>query len=92
MIMMLESVIFGLAEWYAVTPNYTGDSNWYLAHVCRETTIEAVDCNSTYGPRHHGARTSSSLSSVEDVPNHSTLNPRSLDKNGFESDSAVNSM
>lgn len=26
MIMMLESVIFGLAEWYAVTPNYTRDS------------------------------------------------------------------
>lgn len=87
MIMMLESVIFGLAEWYAMTTNYLGfrDSNWYLAHVCRETTIEeAVDCNSTYGPRHHGARTSSSLSSVEDVPNHSTLNPRSLDKNSFE--------
>lgn len=75
--MMLESVIFGLAEWCAC---YDAE----LRDVRRETPIEAVDYNSTHGIMVHKRRRRRRPSRIYPPASaHSTLNSGSLDKNNF---------
>lgn len=76
MVMMLESVIFGLAEWCAC---YDAE----LRDVRRETSIEAVDYNSTHGIMVHKRRRRRPSRTYPPASAHSTLNSESLDKNNF---------